>query len=114
MAKAVVTKELKEVKTTVEEDVYHLRLTRDEAIAVLSLTGKVSTATGSPRGKELSLAAQRVYVALTTTGKLCINDSRYLDGTSSTLNITDRPVDSYGAPYFGPSMLSLPSQEVPC
>ncbi len=86
MAKATVTKQPVKIETVVEQDFYTLTLTRDEALAIFALTGKVgvpeSSTTMSPRAKELGRAAQAVYWALEATGKISLADSFTLKGTS--------------------------------
>jgi len=84
----------------VEEDAYILTLNRDEAIAILSLTGKCGTGNGdnravSPRGDEVTLAAGQLWQALFDSGMFTLADSykvtdRY--GSHVSLYITGQSI----------------------
>lgn len=103
MAKATIKAETVIVPTPVVQDVYHLELTRDEAIAIYSLCGKVDNKLASPRSKELNLAAGRIYSALDSTGKLTLRDSMCVQANgvdATTLIITDQSVYPYSPVSF--------------
>jgi len=110
MAKATVTTEPIKKELVVNEDVYRLELTRDEAIAIFSLVGKVGIGTENP---ELDRASWRVFDALQKTGVLRYSDSlkltieRSISPRDTSLTFTKESSRLYNQ-YYAPGQIQNP------